>query len=680
MRIRLLRCASTASCVPWAVLSAILPGLLCAGTCHAVGTAQSSVAIVSAPTDSDIESSVRQAVALAGGLPQRIAPGKKIVIQPNLTEAGWPSGSGIITDARVVRAVIRLCIERGVSPVDITICEGSAAFHGSSAGYTDRQMTLKAFKDSGLDTNADLIDDETGARLVDANNAGRLYPSYPDYSGPYDAAYVTRIIKPNFLINRVYCLPNVVAQCDALIRIPSLKTHNLAGVTGALKLSFGHAASDIYHGGWTSMYKWNLLHFTFWGDDELTTNAKGIADMTNCRPPDLVVLDGLVGVPNGPCGGPNGGGGAVNIPPGGVYRLVAASRDPVAHDTIQTLLCGYETSIASVPALAYAASVGLGVNNPGRIEVRGLHVQQARRWMNAWGSGDPGDRIPPTLSNINVILNSAKLLSVTPVSPFDAKPGVAKGELYVDGTLVDANHAFNFGTQCSLIGASAGQHQVKYTLYDGMLNETSVTRTLTLDASAPLADILTLPDSATVYVGPFIFTGRAPSLGEQAFFVSTPDGTRGLRVQTEGAAPYLQPGQSVSLYGAMGTLGGQRILLCSSYSAGGLEPEVRPKLMSNRALGGVSQNPVAPGVPDGYGPYNLGCLVRTYGKVTGHGQGCFYIRDGSISTPLRVLSVSGQPPAVGKLAIITGFSCVDNSSGEAQRLLVPRASSDILEF
>ncbi len=639
------------------------------------GIDRTVVGIADIPSPADIETAVRQAVELAGGLPPGIGPGKVIVIQPNLVQAGWTSGSGVVSHARVVREVIRMCLEAGARVQDIFVCEGAASFYGGQGSYGAREMTLKAFKDSGLDANGDLYDDETGVRLVDANQAGQLYPDFPGYSGPYNPDYVTHVVKP-FLLNRVYVLLNLVANCDFLIRIPCIKNHNLAGITGALKLACGLAPTDIYHYPGLPFYKWALLHQPSGGNNELITNAKTQADMTLCRPPDLVVTDGLVGVTNGPCGG-DGGGGTVNLPPGGPIRAILAGKDPVATDTVQALVCGYQTHSGSIPALYWAAQAGLGTDDPRKIEVRGRHVSEVRRWFPAWGSAKQGDRVNPVVGDVNLTLDSSLRLTAAPSGAYDASPGLCKAELYVDGVLVDTSPAPGLSTSCLLAGAAAGQHTVKVTVYDGMLNETSLTRTVNVQNGPPVSSALAAADSTRLFLGPVVFAGTSVALEPQTFFVMNPAGTSGLRVRYRGTAPAMNAGSGVSLEGELQTQDGQRVLMCWALAPQEGSWPVRPKFMLNRAVGGSSLNAHTPGVTGGTGPYNLGCLVRTSGVVRASGTGWFVIDDGSLAGGLKVLCGPVAPPAAGARVVVCGFSCCEESGGSIRPVLALRAAADI---
>ena len=663
-----------------------------------VGNTTAVVAIAqtptSTPTNAEIDAAVRQAIALAGGLPSSVGPGKKIVIQPNLVQAGHPFDNGVTTHPQVVRTIIAMCLEAGASAADIKICEGSASFlSGTQGSWSSREMTQKAYRDCGLDANPPyMVEDVYGVQLVDANDCGTgsVYPDYPGYSGPYNPAKVTRVIKSGFLINRVYMLPNPVVECDVLIRVPVLKNHNLAGITGALKLAFGLAPSDIYHYPGLECYKWALLHQTSWGWNELETNARGMADMTYARKPDLVVTDGLVGVMNGPVGGQDGGGGGggwVALPPGGKMRCILASTDPVAIDTIHALLCGYR--ISSIPSLQRAMSLGLGTNDPAKIEVRGVHVAAARRTFVQWGCAQPdSDRTGPTISGINVPDGTYVCggLIVKPTStPVDGESGVCKAELRVDDVLVDSNNG-DYSTLWLPTTEADGPHTLTYTVYDKMLNETSITRTVILRTGDPIRSAFELEDGVGVWLGPVVYTGSGAVLGGNSFFVSSAKGVPAMRVVCSTPPPSLTAGRRVFLYGTLAVSDGSRYLDCTAVSPYDTVAAVKPRYMSNRSLGGASLNGLTPGVYLGGGAYNVGALVTTAGVVSSGGSDYFYIDDGSLPTDpggaskLKVKCGAYSQPPAGAFVVVTGWSHTELNGGIVRRVLAVRSQSDIVRL
>ncbi len=661
-----------------------------------LGDATAVVAITQTPsvnpTNDEIDAAVRQAIELAGGLPDNVGPGKKVVIQPNLVQAGHPMNSGVTTHPQVVRTIIAMCLEAGVSASDITICEGSASFlDGTQGSWSSRAMTQKAYRDCGLDAVPPyMVEDVYGVRLVDANDCGTgsVYPNYPAYSGPYNPARVTRVLKQGFLIDRVYVLPNPVLECDVLIRVPVLKNHNLAGITGALKLAFGLAPTDIYHYPGLECYKWALLHQTSWGYNELETNARGMVDMTLCRPPDLVVTDGLVGIMNGPVGGPDGGGGGGGwtvLPPEGKMHCILASKDPVAIDTIHALLCGYK--ISSIPSLQIARDAGLGTNDPGQIEVRGVHVASLRRTFVQWGCAQPDpDRTGPTLANINVPNGTYVCggLVVKPTStPTDTGSGVCKAELRVDGVLVDSNNT-DYSTIWIPTHEVDGPHTITYTIYDRMLNETSISRNIILHRSDPIGAALKLTNGTAVAMGPVVYTGTAGVLGSNVFFVSSERGLPAIRVNYGSNLPLLSSGQRLFLQGTIASSNGSRYLSCTSMSLYDAVASVKPFFMTIRSVGGGSLNSVTPGVYLGTGAYNVGVLVTVAGKVSAGGSDYFYVEDGSLAvdvgtvTKLKVRCGSFAKPAAGSFVIVTGWSVTELENGKVLPIVVARSESDIV--
>ena len=76
-------------------------------------------------SEGQVEDMVRYAVAMSGGLHQQIEPDAEwIVIKPNIVELK-ERGSGVITDWRVVKGLIKI-VHEVVPEARITIAEGAA--------------------------------------------------------------------------------------------------------------------------------------------------------------------------------------------------------------------------------------------------------------------------------------------------------------------------------------------------------------------------------------------------------------------------------------------------------------------------------------------------------------------------------------------------------------------------
>ncbi len=314
--------------------------------------------------DAQVEAMVRQAVSAAGGLSAVVQVSDTVVLKPNLVWDALP-GEGYTTDPRVVRALVRMAREAGAGQV--IVADGAAQYRD---GHDARGATVRAFRVCGYDANGDMVDDETGAPLVDLNDTGGL--------DQHDPALVTQVNIPNGLIWNSYWLPRVVMEADVVIGVPVLKNHFLAGVTLGLKNQIGIAPSDIYHSSGSNMFKGQLEH----GPDDL---KRHIVDLNLARRLDFVVVDGLRGMTDGPIGG------TLIDPP---MRLILAGADAVAVDTVGALVMGYDP--ATIPYLGLASNAGLGTSDVSQITVRGARVSQARRDFPAPYGNPPAQRAEST--------------------------------------------------------------------------------------------------------------------------------------------------------------------------------------------------------------------------------------------------------------------------------------------
>jgi len=433
-----------------------------------------SVAIVKtyyySPTDAQIQTMVRQAVALAGGLDGIVSPGDDVVIKPNCVSTVWAKGSGVVTNCEVTREVVRMCQDLDAGQVRIAV--GTAGYRDDEE--TDRFYSQKAFHDSGYDLDWNLVDDATGAGFIDLNDAGGTYPGYPEYTGSYDDAFVDEIVLPDYWLTDTYWIVDAVHNCDVYIDVPALKNHELAGSTISLKSHVGVAPSDIYHLPGTNTHKWSLVHrvaaFPQYAEREL--NARAIVDLNQCRPTHFVVVDGLVGITNGPVGGTKAN------PP---VRCVLAGADPVAVDTIGTLVMGYDP--ASIISIELAAAAGLGTNDVSRIRVVGDSVYDVRKdFPNGYGDAQRADFYRPEFTGFTPASGETLYgsVSVVPFGLYD-NIGIVKAEMYVDGEAAGGTNVTPFNMDWDTTGVPDGDHDVAVCVYDGALNDFSLTHTLTVD-------------------------------------------------------------------------------------------------------------------------------------------------------------------------------------------------------
>ncbi|MDY6876312.1 MAG: DUF5107 domain-containing protein [Chloroflexota bacterium] len=411
-------------------------------------------------SDAEVETLVRQAVALAGGLDGIVSDGDKVVVKPNLVWGADPD-EGYTTDPRVTRAVVQLAQEAGAE--EILIADGAALYRD---GHNARGATGEAFRLCGYDADGDMVDDTTGAPLVDLNDSGGL--------DQYDPNLVRQVHLQNGLIWSDYWLPNVILDADVLIGVPVLKNHSCAGISLALKNQFGIPPSDIYHRAGSKMFKWALSH----GAQEL---GRHIVDLNLARPLDFVVLDGLRGMTDGPIGG------TLMDPPLG---LILAGADPVALDTVGALVMGYDP--ATIPYLGWAAGAGLGSDDVAQITVHGQHVSQVRRDFPAPYGDPPAQRAETTPPSVDIISPGEGYVVVEETivwATASDDSGVSKVEFYAGDSPQEMQAVITTPPYQARLDLSAFRGQtvtLRAVAYDYALNETEDSRTvMVVPAPAP---------------------------------------------------------------------------------------------------------------------------------------------------------------------------------------------------
>jgi uncharacterized protein (DUF362 family) len=227
--------------------------------------------------------------------------GKRVVLKPNLVE--YHRDKVINTNPRVVAAVIELC--KGEGAAEVIVAEGPG--HCRNAEHLVRASGLGDVLSHYGVRFVDLNHDEPAKRL----NLGRL-------TG----------------LDHIF-LARTVAAADVVISLPKLKTHHWAGATLALKNLFGTLPGICY--GWPK----NELHWR--GIDH------SIVDIALTRPPNLCVVDGVVGME---------GDGPLNGTPKPLGALVMGV-DPVAVDATCCRLMRLDPHRVGYLVLAHAKRLGV---------------------------------------------------------------------------------------------------------------------------------------------------------------------------------------------------------------------------------------------------------------------------------------------------------------------------------
>ncbi len=196
---------------------------------------------------------------------------------------------------------------------------------------------------------------------------------------------------PAYVLNRAY------EETDVFISLAKLKNHADAGVTLSVKNSFGITPLSLYGDDAgdedASKARVKILHDGTLDPPagvpaELSADTprepswrapRVTADLLGLRPIDLAIVDGIETVAGGE--GPWVPGNLRHLKPG----LLLVGRNAVCTDAVATAVMGYNPQAPAgadpFPGdnhLQLAALAGLGTNDPARIEVRGLSIEQAR--------------------------------------------------------------------------------------------------------------------------------------------------------------------------------------------------------------------------------------------------------------------------------------------------------------
>jgi len=271
----------------------------------------------------DVETAVREAVSLCDGFKDVTWEGSTVLIKPN-SVLPVKTGTGMVTDARVVETVTKMVLER--NPKSVIIGEGS------SVGYDfpDRFDSLHCMEVTGvMDAAARL-----GVEVIDLNQDEQVEVQAPDA----------------FVMER-FSLARTAWEADVIISLPVIKTHIRTGITCGLKNMKGVLP----------------------GDEKKRTHRlgldRGIVDLNRIVKPTFSLVDGIVGV--------QGAWGSQTEEPNRVpLNLVCAGNDVVAVDAVCGAVVGFDPN--DIIHVQLAAEAGLGVADLGLIEVRGESIEAVR--------------------------------------------------------------------------------------------------------------------------------------------------------------------------------------------------------------------------------------------------------------------------------------------------------------
>lgn len=191
------------------------------------------------------------------------------------------------------------------------------------------------------------------------------------------------------------------------------------------------------------------------------------------------------------------------------------------------------------------------------------------------------------------------------------------------------------------------------------------------------ADLLAQNNGAFVtLVGPIVTAGTT-EFGA-SIYVEQDDRSGGIRV--DNVTGTIERGAMMQISGTIATDNGERHINATSVSSifGWVVPA--PFGISAAALGGVSRFPAVPALAGGIGAYDVGLLVRVWGRVTEVSGDDFFISSGAAQN-VWVHAPGITKPAAGAYVGVTGIcSTAVDDGGRLRARVLPRDAADITDL
>lgn len=260
-----------------------------------------------------VKESILQSLGLIGGIGNIIKPGDNVLLKVNVI-IGFPPERAATTHPAIVGAMTEIVREAGGVP---WVGDSSGAY-----GYTAQSLELCGIKKAC---------EEYGGRLINFESTG----TYP--------------VKVNGKVLTTINIAKPAIDCDVLVSLPKMKTHQLTKYTGAVKkflrrnTGFGQG-QDTQAGTYGGTVKRGFSRYLF--------RSK----------PRLAVMDGIVGMEGE---GPTNG---TPIQSG----MILSSTDCVALDAVASGIMGFPHR--DILTTRFAHERGLGTGELDRIEVTGEKI------------------------------------------------------------------------------------------------------------------------------------------------------------------------------------------------------------------------------------------------------------------------------------------------------------------
>ncbi|MBN7773314.1 DUF362 domain-containing protein [Clostridium aminobutyricum] len=272
---------------------------------------KSQVALVVCRTyeQEQVDSALEKGIRLLGGIEAIFSKEEKILLKPNLLAKAAPE-KAVTTHPAVFKAVGKLLQEAGYENL----------YYGDSPGNPIGGVARVA-SGCGIKEVADELKIELG-----------------DFNSGQEIVYEEGLTEKHFIIS------NAILDCDGIVNICKMKTHQLERITGATKNMFG-AVYGLNKGAFHAKYT------------DADSFAKMIADLNNFVRPRLNIMDGIIAMEgNGPQSG-------TPI----AMNMMLLSKDPIALDTVFCGLVGLNPEL--VPTNKRGQEYGVGTMLEEEIDV-----------------------------------------------------------------------------------------------------------------------------------------------------------------------------------------------------------------------------------------------------------------------------------------------------------------------
>jgi len=242
-----------------------------------------------------VEEAVRRSISLLGNLADFIRPQSKVLLKPNLLMAREPE-FGITTHPEVVRAVARVLKEYGCQ---VKLGDGPSVWGNQIERIAE-------------------VHERTGMKKVCQEEAIEL------------------VNFERWRWRGKFPLSSWLDECDYLVSIPKLKTHDLTVLTGAIKNLFGLVSGH---------YK-TALHKKYWDNKAFSA---ALVDIYEEARPALTVVDAITAMEGD---GPASAGKLRHL------GAIVSGRDAVAVDSILACLMGLKPQDIWSTKEAHARNLG----------------------------------------------------------------------------------------------------------------------------------------------------------------------------------------------------------------------------------------------------------------------------------------------------------------------------------